>query len=53
MSMPLRRDRPLWEIWICEDVPDQQIGLVGKVHHCMVDGHRGRRAWLATARPDP
>jgi WS/DGAT/MGAT family acyltransferase len=38
MSMPLRRDRPLWEIWICEDIPDQQIGLVGKVHHCMVDG---------------
>src|ERR1700686_1136269 len=38
MSMPLRRDRPLWEIWICEDIPDRQIGLVGKVHHCMVDG---------------
>jgi WS/DGAT/MGAT family acyltransferase len=38
MSIPLRRDRPLWEMWICEDVPDQQIGLVGKVHHCMVDG---------------
>jgi len=38
MSMPLRRDRPLWEIWICEDAEKQQIGLVGKVHHCMVDG---------------
>jgi hypothetical protein len=38
MSVPLRRDRPLWEIWICEDVERQQIGLVGKVHHCMVDG---------------
>jgi diacylglycerol O-acyltransferase / wax synthase len=38
MSMPLRRDRPLWEIWICEDTEEQQIGLVGKVHHCMVDG---------------
>jgi diacylglycerol O-acyltransferase len=38
MSMPLRRDRPLWEIWICEDVELQQIGLVGKVHHCLVKG---------------
>ena len=38
MSLPLRRDRPLWEIWICEDVERQQIGLVGKAHHCMVDG---------------
>jgi diacylglycerol O-acyltransferase len=38
MSTPLRRDRPLWEIWICEDTENQQIGLVGKAHHCMVDG---------------
>ena len=38
MSMPLRRDRPLWEMWICEDRERQQIGLVGKAHHCMVDG---------------
>jgi WS/DGAT/MGAT family acyltransferase len=38
MSMPLRRDRPLWEMWICEDLERQQIGLVGKAHHCMVDG---------------
>jgi diacylglycerol O-acyltransferase / wax synthase len=38
MSMPLRRDRPLWEMWICEDAGDQQMALVGKMHHCMVDG---------------
>jgi diacylglycerol O-acyltransferase / wax synthase len=38
MSMPLRRDRPLWEIWICEDPDEQRIALVGKAHHCMVDG---------------
>ncbi len=29
MSTPLRRDRPLWEIWICEDAEHQQISLVG------------------------
>jgi WS/DGAT/MGAT family acyltransferase len=38
MSMPLRRDRPLWEIWICEDAGEEQMALVGKMHHCMVDG---------------
>jgi WS/DGAT/MGAT family acyltransferase len=38
MSMPLRRDRPLWEMWICEDAGDRQMAIVGKMHHCMVDG---------------
>jgi WS/DGAT/MGAT family acyltransferase len=38
MSMPLRRDRPLWEIWVCEDAGNRQMALVGKMHHCMVDG---------------
>jgi WS/DGAT/MGAT family acyltransferase len=38
MSIPLRHDRPLWEIWICEDVGERRVAIVGKVHHCMVDG---------------
>lgn len=38
MSMPLRRDRPLWEMWICENAQDGQLAIVGKTHHCMVDG---------------
>lgn len=38
MSIPLRHDRPLWEIWICEDAGERPIAIVGKVHHCMVDG---------------
>ncbi|MGH2864620.1 MAG: wax ester/triacylglycerol synthase family O-acyltransferase [Solirubrobacteraceae bacterium] len=38
MSIPLRRDRPLWEIWACEDDESRQLALVGKAHHCMVDG---------------
>jgi diacylglycerol O-acyltransferase / wax synthase len=36
MSTPLRRDRPLWEMWICEE--DERFAIVGKTHHCMVDG---------------
>src|SRR3954471_8466379 len=38
MSVPLERDRPLWEIWIADELADGRIGLVAKVHHCMVDG---------------
>ena len=38
LSEPLRRDRPLWEFWIAPELEDGTIGLVGKAHHCMVDG---------------
>jgi diacylglycerol O-acyltransferase / wax synthase len=38
MSRPLARDRPLWEMWIVEELPEDRIGFVGKAHHCMVDG---------------
>jgi len=38
MSSPLGRDRPLWELWIADALDDGRIGVVGKAHHCMVDG---------------
>ena len=38
MSTPLRRDRPLWELWICHDAARHELAVVGKAHHCMVDG---------------
>jgi WS/DGAT/MGAT family acyltransferase len=38
MSVPLERHRPLWEIWIADNLSDGRLGLVAKVHHCMVDG---------------
>ena len=37
-SIPLDRDRPLWELWIADDLLDGRIGVVGKAHHCLVDG---------------
>jgi diacylglycerol O-acyltransferase len=33
LSIPLERDRPLWEMWVTDE-----LALVGKAHHCMVDG---------------
>jgi diacylglycerol O-acyltransferase len=38
MSAQLERDRPLWELWIADRLPDGRIGVIGKAHHCMVDG---------------
>jgi diacylglycerol O-acyltransferase / wax synthase len=38
LSTPLARDRPLWEMWLATDLPDGRIAMVGKAHHCMVDG---------------
>jgi diacylglycerol O-acyltransferase / wax synthase len=33
LSIPLERGRPLWEMWATDE-----LALVGKAHHCMVDG---------------
>jgi diacylglycerol O-acyltransferase len=38
MSAPLPHDRPLWQLCIAERLGDGRIGVVGKAHHCMVDG---------------
>ncbi|MGI8593241.1 MAG: wax ester/triacylglycerol synthase family O-acyltransferase [Solirubrobacteraceae bacterium] len=38
LSSPLARDRPLWELWIADALSDGSIAVVGKMHHCMVDG---------------
>jgi diacylglycerol O-acyltransferase / wax synthase len=38
MSTQLRRDRPLWQICVSTGLEDGRIGVVGKAHHCMVDG---------------
>jgi WS/DGAT/MGAT family acyltransferase len=38
MSKPLPRRRPLWQVWIADRLDDGRIGVVGKAHHCMVDG---------------
>jgi WS/DGAT/MGAT family acyltransferase len=38
LSTPLGRELPLWELWIADRLDDGRIGVVGKAHHCMVDG---------------
>jgi diacylglycerol O-acyltransferase len=38
MSSPLDQEIPLWQLWIADNLSDGRIGVVGKAHHCMVDG---------------
>jgi WS/DGAT/MGAT family acyltransferase len=38
MSAPLDQEIPLWQLWIADNLSDGRIGVIGKVHHCMVDG---------------
>ena len=53
MSKPLPRDRPLWQIWIADQLDDGRIGVVGKAHHCMVDGIAAVELGSAAARSRP
>jgi hypothetical protein len=52
MSTPLSRELPLWELWITE-LPDGRLGMVGKAHHCMVDGIAAVELATFLLDPDP
>lgn len=55
MSTPLQHDRALWELWIADSLHDGRIGVVGKAHHCLVDGLAAVElmALLLDATPEP
>jgi diacylglycerol O-acyltransferase len=53
MSRPLARDRPLWEMWISEDGDGDGFTVVGKAHHCMVDGLAALELGMALLDPEP
>jgi WS/DGAT/MGAT family acyltransferase len=35
---PLRRSRPLWELWFFTGMPDGRVGMMLKLHHAVADG---------------
>ena len=53
LSTPLGRDRPLWELWISDRLDDGRIGVVGKAHHCMVDGIAAVELAAVLLDPEP
>jgi WS/DGAT/MGAT family acyltransferase len=40
-SQRLDRDKPLWELYLVDDVGNGRFAIISKTHHCMVDGVSG------------
>jgi WS/DGAT/MGAT family acyltransferase len=40
-SLPLDRNRPLWQVHLLEGLEDGKVGFVTKIHHSTIDGVTG------------
>ena len=50
---PLSRTKPLWELFLIEDLPGDRTALLAKVHHCMIDGVSGIELFMAALDISP
>ncbi|MHB1912959.1 MAG: wax ester/triacylglycerol synthase domain-containing protein, partial [Acidimicrobiales bacterium] len=61
VSRPLDRKRPMWQMWVVEGLQEGRIGILAKVHHCLIDGVTGAEMMVhlfdlepePAAEPDP
>jgi len=53
LSMPLDRSRPLWQIFLVPRLADGRIGLIGKIHHALVDGIAALQIVRLIVDPEP
>jgi WS/DGAT/MGAT family acyltransferase len=40
-AKPLNRARPLWEVYVFTDLPDNEAAIYTKMHHALIDGGAG------------
>src|SRR6201984_3269195 len=40
-AKPLNRARPLWEVYVFDCLPDNQVAIYSKMHHACIDGGAG------------
>ena len=54
-SQRLDRTKPVWELWLVEGMSRGRFAIVGKSHHCLVDGVSGMdiTTVLFDAQPEP
>ena len=53
MSQKLDRTKPMWELWFVEGLADGNIGVISKIHHCLIDGISGIDLLAAFMGKDP
>jgi WS/DGAT/MGAT family acyltransferase len=53
MSLPLDRNKPLWELWVVEGLADGRFAIITKTHHCMMDGVGSAELMVATMGTRP
>ena len=53
LSAPLDRSRPLWQIFLVPQLEDGRIGMVGKIHHALVDGLAALQIVNLVLDPEP